>query len=321
VSPDFKLEVDLRDNLCRLAQFGANLTDAHSCFIFLPSAFLWQDKTAAQDKSGISQAIDMCGHHSLSSDVIDNVRLSRETGLIGWVAKHNRSIHVSPFERDSRTLGVYSADQSLKSFIGIPVSFKSSPTANPLVGVIACDSKKSYAFSKLQGKLLEDLAREVANTVDLVLINHQKQPARPQWEDFLTSVSQLVSSLGRQSVEILRIRLGNSDQLEQQLGTRRAYELTSQVTKLVQQALSQSGPTFLMPNGDILAVLDNMVGALCENKVRAISAHFQVDGKKVDFAVARIALGDRRCRNVDLDSLFAACTTFESTLPRGVVNL
>ncbi len=321
MSPDFKLEVDLRDNLCRLAQFGANLTDAHSCFIFLPSIFLWHDKALAQDKAAISQAIDLCGHHSLSSDVIDNVRLSRETGLIGWVAKHNRSIHVSPFERDSRTLGVYSADQTLKSFIGIPVLFKDGPTATPLVGVIACDSKKSYAFSKLQGKLLEDLAREVANTVNLVVRSHHSQPARPQWEDFLGSVNQVVTSLGRQSVEILRIRLGNSDQLEQHLGTRRAYELTSQVTKLVQQALGQSGPTFCLPNGDILVVLDNMVGALCENKIRAISSHFQVDGKKIEFIVSRVALGDKRCRNMDLDSLFAACTTFESTLTRGVVNL
>jgi hypothetical protein len=109
-----------------------------------------------------------------------NAKIARGNGLIGWVAKHNRSIHVSPFERDSRTLGIYSEDQQLKSFIGIPVNLgagnpsggASSPSAggeeSANVGVIACDSKKSFAFSKLQGKLLEDLAAEVSNTVRLI---------------------------------------------------------------------------------------------------------------------------------------------------------
>ena len=99
-----------------------------------------------------SITLELAGFHTLSNDIISNCVIPKGDGLIGWVSKHKQAIHVSPFERDSRTLGTYSRDQSLKSFIGIPVQI---PVGSQLqYGVIACDSKKSYAFSETPGQTL-----------------------------------------------------------------------------------------------------------------------------------------------------------------------
>lgn len=300
----------IRADLCRLARFGANIADAHSCFLFLPRAFLGSDGLTAQPGGGAGDALVLGGYHSFSNDIFKECTLSRGSGLIGWVAKHNRSIHVSPFERDSRTLGVYSVDQQLKSFIGIPIRLNGGASSNeqPPVGVIACDSKKAFAFSKVQGKLLEDLAAEVAREVELIERVANEGSPGISWEVFSAQSEQLVHALGANAIEVLRIRQSNFAALEQALGTGQAIHLVEQTLRLVQQALPPHAPFIRLPNGEILLVVDNMMTSFYEGKIRAICGHVGVGHRQKicpEFDFVRGSMRRKRGEPFSLAALIA----------------
>lgn len=328
--------MQLERDLHRLAGFGLNITDAHSCFIFVPPQILSTDFEAPLSepqkelsyRSGStphlenSQFIEVAGVSTLSQEIIEHCKIFLDSGLIGWVAKHGRSIHVSPFEHDSRTLGVYSADQQLKSFLGIPISLSEPDTSgrSALTGVIACDSKKSFAFSKLQGKLLEDLAREVANTVALHQRTQETTARQPTWDAFLESACTLGHSLGVLSLEIMRIRQIGFENLEMTIGTMKAIDLTRQAHRLIQQALPPLYPSLVLPNGDMVIALDTMMSSLIENKVRALCGHLSGDGAAIEFEFIKNPIRKRKERSVHLDTLVAETaprpikTTGEKTL-------
>ncbi len=319
---------NLQKDLSRLAAFGLNIADAHSCFILVPplaiarcaphqSARTSSEPNNNQPES--HQFLEIGGICSLSQEVVENAKIFLDSGLIGWVAKHGKSIHVSPFEHDSRTLGVYSSDQQLKSFIGIPIAIGEADFAGKTehTGVIACDSKKSFAFSKVQGKLLEDLAREVANTISL----HQRAAITsaqlPCWDTFLESACALGHSLGVLSLEILRIHQNDFENLERAAGTMKAIELTRQAQRLIQQALPPLYPSLLLPNGDIIVALDTMMSTLIENKIRAVCQHLSAENYTIEFEFIKNPIRKRKERSVHLETLVVETATRTLTRIQG----
>jgi hypothetical protein len=244
----------------------------------------------------------------LSSEVFKECVLPRGSGLIGWVAKHNRSIHVSPFERDSRTLGVYSADQQLKSFIGIPIRLDgvASGSEEPLVGVVACDSKKAFAFSKVQGKLLEDLAAEIARQAELADRCERQGSYAISWEAFLLRGEELVQALGGSAIEVLRVRQTNFSGMERALGLAQTIQTVEQTVRLIQQALPPHFPLFRLPCGEMLIVVDNMMTSFYEGKIRAICGHVGVGHRQrvsPEFEFVRSSVRRRRGEPLSLTQL------------------
>ncbi|MCO6431242.1 MAG: GAF domain-containing protein [Deltaproteobacteria bacterium] len=270
--------VNLRDDLCRLARFGANITDAFGCFILLPHSIVAAPDASGSGSHANTEILVLAGHHSLSNDVIRGCQIYVGNGLVGWVSKHKRSIHVSPFERDSRTLGFYHTDQQLKSFIGIPIFLEhldgtSQSSAASIAGVVACDSKKSFAFSKLQGKLLEDLSCEISSTLRLAHMLQRNGGQKISWQRFLSRAHQLSDSLGRDSLEVLRVKVNNQSELESQLGSGTCMSLMDQVLRLVEQALPPHFPCFRTPLGELIMIVDNMMTSFLENKILALCSH------------------------------------------------
>ena len=299
----------LREDLCRMAKFGANLADAHSCFIFLPTESLTEIAKPEKD------ALMLVGFHSLSSNVIENRVIPGGYGLIGWVSKNHRSIHVSPFERDSRTLGVYGGDQELKSFIGIPITL---PSVDGLErghsGVIACDSKKAYAFSKLQGKLLENLALEISNLLELHDRIAMSEAVNSSWESFKSHALQLAKALGPQAVEVLRLQPANFEAIEGLIGMERATCIFDQICRLIRQTLPPHFPMFRSASGDIIIMLDNMMTSFFANKIEALCRHLSGRGERLLFSVTRASFTQRKSDALDLEQLVA------DTLPSGEIT-
>ncbi|MBN8548301.1 MAG: GAF domain-containing protein [Deltaproteobacteria bacterium] len=306
-----RLQTNLRQDLSRLARFGANVVDAHSCFILAPSAVLNQFAETVRlgssnvDASYRTDVLEVGGFHSLSNSILPGALIPSDSGLIGWVAKHARAIHVSPFEHDSRTLGVYSSDQNLKSFIGIPVSFEHLSGDARLTGVIACDSKKAFAFSKLQGKLLEEFSFEVARIVNLSLEQMRAGAHEQTWGSFIQRAHQLSDALGMNSIEVLRVRASNFDDLEHQLGSAHAIEVVNQVERLIQQALPPHFPLLKLPNGDLLIVVDNMMTSFYETKINAVCGHVAVNKAKLQFEFTKRSWKDKGARNTSLEAMIA----------------
>ncbi len=321
--------VNIKRELARLARFGANIVDAHSCFILMPSAVF--DMFAAALRLGTphmqqsyrADVLELGGFHSLSNEILPGCVIPRETGLIGWVAKHNRPIHVSPFEHDSRTLGVYAKDQQLKSFLGIPVPFHSpDSTAEVHTGVIACDSKKAFAFSKLQGKLLEEFALEVAEFVSLCLGQRQSNESETSWGGFIARAQQLADALSMNSIEVLRMRLPSLPEVEKRLGTLAMIEKYEQVQRLIQQALPPHFPLTRLPNGELILILDNMMTSFYEAKIAAICKHVSAGSTEIFVEFSRASWKDRGSRGLGISELIAQSGLIPESLDlqRGMVN-
>ncbi|MCC6933381.1 MAG: GAF domain-containing protein [Deltaproteobacteria bacterium] len=139
----------LGDNLQSLCALIANALEAYSVVIFLANE---------QEKS-----LTVGAYHSLSRDFIGQAKIRYGVGLVGWTAENKNRILVCPFEHDSSTLLYYDQDQSLKSFISLPILNEQGN----LLGVIACDSKKNYAFAKVSEKILQDCAQQAATIIAL----------------------------------------------------------------------------------------------------------------------------------------------------------
>ena len=133
----------LIQSLDSLARLAANASESFSVGIFLVNPL--DDFTSKKER-----VLVPCGVHTLSRDFVYNAVLPFGRGLVGWVAENSEVISVAPFERDATTLAYYSRDQSLKSFIALPIIGKNGQ----LIGVLACDSKKSYGYSKITERIL-----------------------------------------------------------------------------------------------------------------------------------------------------------------------
>ncbi len=297
-----------RREFARLARFGANILDAHSCFIFLPRGLVdVLDRHAALDSgSKLSAAESMeelalVGAHSLSQKCIPDCIIHAENGLVGWVARHGHPIHVSPFEHDSRTLGTYSEDQQLKSFIAVPLAIplladgstliggSSMPPAGfplggnsrgVLSGVLAADSKKAFAFSKLQGKLLEELSEQASSLIVVAVSAIQAQQETVSLETFFDKADRYVAALGVDSVEALRISPINLSALERSLGLAKVDAMMTQLYRLFEQSLPPQTPVYISPSGDLLCLVDNMMSSYFEGKAQALAEHVSGGGSQ-----------------------------------------
>ncbi len=274
---------NLGAELTRLARFGANVSDSFSCFIFLPSKIArpFAGESLELAETGATECLHLVGHHSLCHDIVDRCAVACGTGLIGWVAKHRRSIHVSPFEHDSRTLGTYRTDQELKSFIGVPILLEGAE-GEPC-GVIACDSRKSFAFSKLQGKLIEELALQAATLVQYAAATRSTGGFENSYESFLDAGAALAQSMSVSTLGLLRIRPLNLTALEQSIGVEGSIKLFDQVVRLVKQTLPQGTPFCKLPNGELMAAVDNMMTSFYESRIEAIAGHATEKGNRVLF--------------------------------------
>lgn len=141
--------IGVEQNLTSLAELLANVTESFSSSIFL----LDSEK----------EELVLAGAHTLSRDFIEEARIPFGSGLIAWVAENKVRVSVCPFEHDARTLQVYKEDQGLKSFLAVPIK----DHAERVLGVVACDSKKTYAFSKTTEKLVEECAKQAASIIEL----------------------------------------------------------------------------------------------------------------------------------------------------------
>lgn len=163
---------ELRERLNQLAGLIANMTEAYSVVVFLAQDSL--SKSGEQTRS-----LSVEGVHTLSRDFVHGATIGFGRGLVGWTAENKVRISVCPFEHDAVTLGYYTQDQGLKSFIAVPIISEQ----DELLGVISCDSKKSYAFAKIAEKILIECATQAAGLIELVDRAHiqaKTQRAIPQ---------------------------------------------------------------------------------------------------------------------------------------------
>lgn len=301
----------VRSDFFRLAAFAANICEAHSAFIFLPydalCALIGKAPPAVIEER---KALVLVGFQSLSKDsVINDARLPSGYGIIGWAARHKKAVHVSPFQLDVRTLGLYSDKQELKSLTARPISL--SHKISTECGVLVCDSKKTYAFSRIHERLLDNLSFEISNTVALLLDRQHSQQPAVMWNNFVSKASEIRQSLGETSIEILRVSIENPAQLEGLVGTQEFTNLAEQLYRLTMQSLPPHIPAIRLINGDLVIFLDSMMSSFYESRLKAICE--RLTKSKVSFRLVfrRVSARDKNLQSASLSELVAASAIAE----------
>lgn len=92
----------------------------------------------------------ICCCQSFSKNIDRECRILPGEGLIGWVFREQKPVVASNFDRKTKTLMFYSADEEIKSLMAVPLPEKK--------GVLFVDSKKSYCFAEQKEKIFNQLA-------------------------------------------------------------------------------------------------------------------------------------------------------------------
>ena len=151
--PSKRLELlGVESHLASLCQLIANVTESYTAAIFL----------ADNEK----EVLFTGGAQTLSSDFVEAAEIAYGAGLVGWVAEAKTKLTICPFNHDSSSLLYYRDAQPLKSFCALPILSQTEE----LLGVLVCDSTKSYDFSKKTEKLLMGFCNQAATLLKL----HQK---------------------------------------------------------------------------------------------------------------------------------------------------
>ena len=140
---------------------------------------------------------------SLSRNINKFVKIEPGDGLVGWVHKNGKAVNVNKFDRDTRNLLFYLIDESIKSFMAVPL-----PEIN---GVLVVDSKQRYVFTEKSQKILDQFGKALTEMYK-----------RHRFLDGLSGVSEELE-FKTELEETLVHRLGNEDIMDKVLGLIREF--------------------------------------------------------------------------------------------------
>ena len=139
---------------------------------------------------------ELVSSFSLGDSVIQGLRIDSGHGLVGWILKHGKPLLVEKFDQKYTFLGYYGSeqDEQIKVFVGCPL-----PGG---MGALCMDSKKTYAFTDKDQRILSlfagviaaiiaDLGDASVSSQDQKLYRFLQQAyalreKHPKWSDFLT---------------------------------------------------------------------------------------------------------------------------------------
>ncbi len=326
----------IREDLKKLAKLAANVSEAHSCVIFLPTGLLTSTPTtrpieprpstaasqyAKSEQLGNSDtielskifqlaptlsigSIEMVAAQSLSTSLVRDCRVQVGNGLLGWVAENARSIHVAPFDMDSTVLGIYTEAEPIKSLAAVPIPIPAE-NANDRshCGVLMCDSRKSFSFTKVQIKHLEEIATLVSRLLFWTVFKKEATSTESSWDSFITKTTQLADAIGQDSIDLVRVHTDTFSELEAKHGISVAVQQSEQFIRLIQQALPPHFPIVRCPNGDILISLDNMMTAFFQNKIRTLANHINDHANPFSISLQHFSARASRGRALDIDAI------------------
>ena len=115
--------------------------DAYSAVLFLPEE---EDETCS-----------LVGAYSLGDKIDITATIQPGQGLVGWIIRNHEVLCVKNFDHYQSKLGYYidHEEEFIKAFLGCPISCG---------GVLCIDSKRQYAFSEKDNKILQLFAELIA---------------------------------------------------------------------------------------------------------------------------------------------------------------
>ena len=131
----------------------SNTTEAYTTALFLAP--------------GPDRDLTLFAYQSLSKNIETQVKIGPGEGLVGWVHKSKEPVNVDQFDSDTRRLLFYREDESIKSFMAVPLK--------KAHGVLAVDSKQRYVFTDKSHKILHQFAQTLEMALERLSESDQGQ--------------------------------------------------------------------------------------------------------------------------------------------------
>jgi transcriptional regulator with GAF, ATPase, and Fis domain len=175
-------------SLDRLLESIGSVFDAYSVVLF------------CRNSAG---TFDLVSAFSLGDSIRRGVTIEQGQGLVGWILKNNSPLVVEKFDEKNTYLGYYGSeqDEKVKVFVGCPLPGGA--------GALCMDSKKTYAFTSKDQRVLALFAQAVAAVIADVgeggVCSREQalyrvlqevyalREAHPKWTDFLNRYLALLS--------------------------------------------------------------------------------------------------------------------------------
>jgi len=148
-------------------------------------------------------SFDLSASFSLGNSIRQGMSIESGQGLVGWILKNNSPLVAEKFDQKNTFLGYYGSehDEQIKVFVGCPLPGGA--------GALCMDSKKTYAFTSKDQRVLSLFAQVVAAIIADVgdggvssreqTLYHVLQQvyglreSHPKWTDFLNRYLALVA--------------------------------------------------------------------------------------------------------------------------------
>ncbi|MGI6681126.1 MAG: GAF domain-containing protein [Bdellovibrionota bacterium] len=294
---------NLKIYMQKIATFAGNIASSNSTFIFLP-------KRHEDFQKNSENILELVSYSSKVEIKNTNITISTNSSIIGYVARHKQPIHISPFDKDSKHIGLNYTEEKLQSILALPIIIDEYVDN---VGVLYSDSKEPFAFSNKQCALLNELTYQIASFYKLHRLN-MTATKKLDWHSFIKKSNELIATLKPNCIDILRMKLTNLVEIEAHLGTGKTIAIIEMIERLIAQSIPPESTMFRLPSGDIVVILDNMITEHIKNKISAII-------KKISFSQkTNIALefSKRSCKALKhqeykLEDLISGCRKNSTT--------
>ena len=124
----------------------------------------------------------------------------------------------------------------------------------------------------------------------------------------------------------MRLTPRNFHAVESVVGTDKAIGLLEQIFRLIDQAVPPYFPNYILPTGEVLLIVDNMMASFVENKIRAICEHLTVwtrtsSAARIEIDFVRKTFKDKKNKALSLEDLIkdTAPSSISNTAETGVI--
>lgn len=269
-----------------LVNLARDLTLAQTVAVFLPIEQSESSMETAHFVLGLSA-------HTSEHHLDTKHKTKAGCGIIGWVSQNKDLVKISPYKHSSRALGFYTSEVKVNSIVALPIELGETNESR-ICGVLYCDSPAEALFDQASAKHLKNIAAIMSRTINLEKQVTFNMIESLDLETFYQRTEKLLRQLGASSLEIMRIKLNNPQELEQETGLHDFLLIFQKMQRLIQQTLPRQFPVLNLPSGETLIVIDNMMANFYENKIRIIAAHASPENATLSYDFQRCSIKRQR---------------------------
>ena len=153
-------EITSLQNLSRIISSVLNYDEVVSKVTALTQDVLKSDSCWLEMINGKGE-LEIVSFHNLTREEINEMQISKESGVSGWIFKHNTSVLVNNVLKDSRTKYLQNYRKNIGSILGVPLN-----SQKKVLGILFAVKNDIYGFDQDDCEMLQAFANQATVALD-----------------------------------------------------------------------------------------------------------------------------------------------------------